>query len=99
MVWALGSAGWAGAGVTLAPVGTGRSAYGHAMSLYMAWPTADGVWHIGTWLTLQPGASLADLNELLRLHHIERVQIGFHRPDDETKFNEQFAIGIDQRGH
>jgi hypothetical protein len=45
------------------------------------------------------GASLADLNELLTLRHIEREQIGFHRPNDETKFNEQFASGIDQRGH
>ena len=69
------------------------------MSRYMAWPTADGAWHIGTWLTLQPGASLADLNELLTLRHIERDQIGFHRPGDEAKFNEQFAIGVDQRGH
>jgi hypothetical protein len=31
-----------------------------------------------TWLTLQPDASLADLNELLTLRHIERNQIGFH---------------------
>jgi hypothetical protein len=65
----------------------------------MAWPTADGAWHIGTRLTLQPDASLADLTELLTLRHIERNQIGFHTPDDEAKFNEQFAIGIDQRGH
>lgn len=65
------------------------------MSQYMAWPTADGVWHIGTGLTLPPGASLADLNELLTRHHIERAQIGFHRPNDEAKFNEQFAIGVD----
>ena len=78
--------------VTLAPIGTGRSAYGRDHeSVHGLAATADGLWHIGTWLTLQPpGASLADLNELLRLHH---------RPDDETKFNEQFAIGIDQRGH
>jgi hypothetical protein len=68
------------------------------MSQYMAWPTADGVWHIGTGLTLPPGASLADLNELLTRRHIERAQIGFHRPNDEAKFNEQFAIAIDQRG-
>ena len=67
------------------------------MSRYMARPTADGVWHLGTWLTLQPGASLADLNELLALRHIERDQIGFHRRDDEAKFNEQFAISVDQR--
>jgi hypothetical protein len=65
----------------------------------MAWPTADGAWHIGTWLTLQPGANVADLNELLTLRHIERTQIGFHRPSDEEKFNAQFAIGIDQHGH
>lgn len=68
------------------------------MSQYMAWPTADGVWHIGTGLTLPPGASLADLNELLTRRHIERAQIGFHRPDDEAKFNKQFATAIDQRG-
>jgi hypothetical protein len=30
--------------------------------------------------------------------HIERDQIRFHRPNDEAKFNAQFAIGIDQRG-
>jgi GH24 family phage-related lysozyme (muramidase) len=65
------------------------------MSQYMAWPTADGVWHIGTGLTLRPGASLADLDELLRLRHIERAQIGFHRPHDEVQFNEQFAIGVE----
>lgn len=64
------------------------------MSQYMAWPTADGVWHIGTGLTLPPGAGLADLNELLTRRHIERAQIGFHRPNDEAKFNEQFAIGL-----
>jgi hypothetical protein len=46
------------------------------MSQYMAWPTADGVWHIGTGLTLLPGAGLADLNELLTRRHIERAQIG-----------------------
>ena len=68
------------------------------MSRYMAWPTADGAWHIGTWLTLRPGASLADLNELLALRQIERDQIGFHRPNDEAMFNEQFASGLDQRG-
>jgi hypothetical protein len=62
------------------------------MSQYMAWPTADGVWHIGTGLTLPFGASLADLNKLLTLHHIDRAQIGFHRPNDEVRFNEQFAI-------
>ena len=50
----------------------------------MAWPTADGVWHIGTGLTLPPGASLADLNTLLALRDIEREQIGFHRPNDEA---------------
>jgi len=61
------------------------------MSQYMAWPTADGVWHIGTGLTLPPDASLADLNNLLTLRHIDRAQIGFHRPNDETRFNEQFA--------
>ncbi len=64
----------------------------------MAWPTADGVWHIGTGLSLPPGADLTDLNELLILRHIERGQIGFHRPNDEAKFNQQFAIGIDERG-
>jgi hypothetical protein len=61
------------------------------MSQYMAWPTADGVWHIGTGLTLPPDASLTDLNNLLRLRHIDRAQIGFHRPNDETQFNAQFA--------
>jgi hypothetical protein len=62
------------------------------MSQYMAWPTADGVWHIGTGLTLPPGASLADLDKLLTTHHIERAQIGFHRPNDEVKFNEQSRL-------
>jgi hypothetical protein len=62
------------------------------MSQYMAWPTADGAWHIGTGLTLRPGASLADLDKLLTLRHIERGQIGFHRPADEAGFNEQFAL-------
>ena len=62
----------------------------------MAWPTSDGVWHIGTGLTLPPNASLADLNNLLTLRHIERAQIGFHRPNDEARFNEQFAIAIDR---
>jgi GH24 family phage-related lysozyme (muramidase) len=66
------------------------------MSQYMAWPTADGVWHIGTGLTLPPGASLADLNKLLTLRHIDRAQIGFHRPNDEALFNAQFASAIDQ---
>ena len=61
------------------------------MSQYMAWPTADGVWHIGTWLTLPRDASLADLTDLLTLRHIDRAQIGFHRPNDEKQFNEQFA--------
>jgi hypothetical protein len=65
------------------------------MSQYMAWPTADGVWHIGTGLTLLPGTGLADLNQLLTRRHIERAQMGFHRPNDEAKFNEQFAIGVD----
>jgi hypothetical protein len=65
------------------------------VSQYMAWPTADGVWHIGTGLTLPSGAGLADLNELLTRRHIERAQIGFHRPHDEAKFNEQFATGMD----
>ena len=59
----------------------------------MAWPTADGVWHIGTGLTLPPDASLGDLNNLLTLRHIDRAQIGFHRPNDEVRFNEQFATG------
>ncbi len=57
----------------------------------MAWPTSDGMWHIGTGLTLPAGARLADLNKLLTLRHIDRAVIGFHRPNDETKFNEQFA--------
>ncbi len=61
----------------------------------MAWPTSDGVWHIGTGLTLAPGASLADLTKLLTMRHIDRAQIGFHRPNDERKFNEQFATSID----
>jgi hypothetical protein len=65
------------------------------MSQYMAWPTADGVWHIGTGLTLPAGASLADLNKLLTKRHIDRAQIGFHRPDDEARFNAQFATAID----
>ena len=65
------------------------------MSQYMAWPTADGVWHIGTGLTLPAGASLADLNKLLTLRHIDRAQIGFHRPNDEALFNAQFASAID----
>ena len=43
------------------------------MSQYMAWPTGDGVWHIGTGLTLPPGANLADLNKLLALRHIDRA--------------------------
>jgi GH24 family phage-related lysozyme (muramidase) len=60
----------------------------------MAWPTADGVWHIGTGLTLRPGASLADLNKLLALRDIEREQIGFHRPNDETQFNAQFSTAV-----
>jgi GH24 family phage-related lysozyme (muramidase) len=65
------------------------------MSQYMAWPTADGVWHIGTGLTLPAGASLADLNKLLTKRHIDRAQIGFHRPDDEARFNAQFATAIE----
>ena len=69
------------------------------MSQYMAWPTSDGVWHIGTGLTLPPGSSLTDLNELLTLRHIDRAQIGFHRPGDEVRFNEQFATAIDSVGH
>src|SRR4051812_8683867 len=60
------------------------------MSQYMAWPTADGVWHIGTGLTLPPDASLTDLNNLLTKRHIDRAEIGFHRPNDETRFNKQF---------
>jgi hypothetical protein len=58
----------------------------------MAWPTSDGVWHFGTGLTLPAGAGLADLNKLLTSHHIDRDQIGFHRPADETMFNEQFPV-------
>jgi len=65
------------------------------MSQYMAWPTGDGVWHIGTGLSLPPGAGLADLNELLTRRHIERAQIGFHRPNDEARFNQQFATAVD----
>jgi len=65
------------------------------MSQYMAWPTAAGVWHIGTGLTLPSGACLAELNKLLTLRHIDRAQIGFHRPNDEARFNEQFAIASD----
>lgn len=61
----------------------------------MAWPTGDGVWHIGTGLTLPPDASLADLDDLLRLRHIDRTQIGFHRPEDQARFNAQFAAAID----
>jgi hypothetical protein len=77
-----------------ASVGAGRRRTVVDMSQYMAWPTNDGVWHIGTGLTLPPGAGLADLNELLTWRHIERAQIGFHRPNDEAKFNDQFAIAI-----
>jgi hypothetical protein len=73
----------------------GVSAYRHGMSQYMAWPTADGVWHIGTGLSLPPGANLADLNKLLTLRHIDRAQIGFHRPNDEALFNAQFASAVD----
>ena len=65
----------------------------------MAWPTSDGVWHLGTGLTLPPDATLADLNKLLARHHIDRAEIGFHRPHDELKFNEQFEIDVEQRGH
>jgi hypothetical protein len=65
------------------------------MSQYMAWPTADGVWHIGTGLTLPPDASLRDLNNLLTLRHIDRAEIGFHRPHDEARFNTQFATTTD----
>ena len=65
------------------------------MSQYMAWPTGDGIWHIGTGLTLPPDASLADLTNLLSLRHIDRAQIGFHRPNDEARFNEQFATATD----
>lgn len=69
------------------------------MSQYMAWPTADGVWHIGTGLTLPPDASLGDLNKLLTLRHIDRDQIGFHRPHDEVQFNKQFAIPSEPDAH
>jgi hypothetical protein len=69
------------------------------MSQYLAWPTADGVWHIGTGLTLPAGASLADLNKLLTLRHIDRAQIGFPRPNDEVRFNEQFATAADPGSH
>lgn len=65
----------------------------------MAWPTSDGVWHIGTGLTLPLGASLADLDKLLTLRHIDRAQIGFHRPHDQIRFNEQFALAIDPGRH
>jgi hypothetical protein len=65
------------------------------MSRYLAWPTSDGVWHLGTGHTLLPDASLADLNNLVALRHIDRAQIGFHRPNDEARFNEQFATAID----
>lgn len=65
----------------------------------MAWPTSDGAWHIGTGLTLLPGAGLADLDKLLTMRHIERAQIGFHRPNDEARFNEQFATSIELRSH
>ena len=68
------------------------------MSQYMAWPTADGIWHIGTGLTLPPGASLPELNKLLRLRHIDRTQIGCHRPDEDVRFNEQFATEIHSGG-
>jgi hypothetical protein len=44
-------------------------------------------------LTLPPDASLGDLNNLMTLRHIDRAQIGFHRPNDEVCFNEQFATG------
>jgi hypothetical protein len=60
------------------------------MSQYMAWPTSDGVWHIGTGLTLPAGACLDDLNRLLASKHIERTQIGFHQPHEEAAFNKQF---------
>jgi hypothetical protein len=46
-------------------------------------------------MSLPPGAGLADLNELLTRRHIERAQIGFHRPNDETQFNEQFAVSVE----
>lgn len=64
----------------------------------MAWPTSDGAWHIGTGLTLAPGASLADLDKLLTKCGIERAQIGFHRPNDEAKFKEQFATEAELLG-
>jgi hypothetical protein len=66
------------------------------MSQYMAWPTADGVWHIGTGLSLRPGADIADLNALLTRRGIERAQIGFHRPNDQALFNEQFPLAVDE---
>lgn len=69
------------------------------MSQYLAWPTADGVWHIGTGLTLPPGASLADLDKLLALRLIDRAQIGFPRPSDEVRFNEQFATATEPGSH
>jgi hypothetical protein len=65
----------------------------------MAWPTADGVWHIGTGLTLPRDASVADLTKLLSLRHIDRAEIGFHRPNDETRFNQQFATTTDSGQH
>lgn len=65
----------------------------------MAWPTADGVWHIGTGLSLPPGARVAELDKLLTLRHIDRASIGFHRPDDEARFNEQFATATDVEEH
>jgi hypothetical protein len=69
------------------------------MSQYMAWPTGDGVWHIGTWLNLPPGSTLTDLNALLALRHIDRDQIGFHRPEDRTRFNAQFPPETDPIDH
>lgn len=68
------------------------------MSQDMAWPTRDGVWHVGTGLTLPPAARLADLHDLLTLRHLDRAHIGFHRPNDEAQFNEQSATTIDP-GH
>jgi hypothetical protein len=65
----------------------------------VAWPTADGVWHIGTGLTLPRDASLADLTSLLTLRHIDRAEIGFHRPNDEARFNQQFATATDPGQH
>lgn len=62
----------------------------------MAWPTADGAWHIGTGLTLRPGATVADLNELLRRRKIDRDQIGFHRPHEQARFNEQFPRSVEE---